>query len=126
MLAYREMDNLAAVEINISGRVSTEEFDATATKLETFIKRHGKVRVLEVIHEFEGMDATALWHDLKFSLRHLNDFSRCAIVSDAKFLSIWSAIGEPFIDCEVAYFPPEEVEAARDWLLWPEGAADTI
>jgi len=126
MLAYREMDNLAAVEIDISGRVSTEEFDATATKLETFIKRHGKVRVLEVIHEFEGMDAAALWHDLKFSLRHLNDFSRCAIVSDAKFLSIWSAIAEPFIDCEVAYFPPEEVEAARDWLLWPEGAADTI
>jgi len=126
MIAYREMDNLAAVEIDISGRVSTEEFDATATKLETFIKRHGKVRVLEVIHDFEGMDAAALWHDLKFSLRHLNDFSRCAIVSDAKFLSIWSAIAEPFIDCEVAYFPPEEVEAARDWLLWPEGAADTI
>lgn len=126
MLAYREMDNLAAVEIDISGRVSTEEFDATATKLETFIKRHGKVRVLEVIRDFEGMDAAALWHDLKFSLRHLNDFSRCAIVSDAKFLSIWSAIAEPFIDCEVAYFPPEEVEAARDWLLWPEGAADTI
>jgi hypothetical protein len=126
MIAYREMDNLAAVEIDISGRVSTEEFDATATKLETFIKRHGKVRVLEVIRDFEGMDAAALWHDLKFSLRHLNDFSRCAIVSDAKFLSIWSAIAEPFIDCEVAYFPPEEVEAARDWLLWPEGAADTI
>ena len=36
-----------------------------------------------------------------------------------------SAIAEPFIDCEVAYFPPE-VEAARDWLLWPEGAADII
>jgi hypothetical protein len=126
MLAYKEMDNLAAVEIDISGRVSTEEFDATATKLETFIKRHGKVRVLEVIHDFEGMDAKALWHDMKFSLRHLNDFSRCAIVSDAKFLSIWSAIAEPFIDCEVAYCPPEEVEAARDWLLWPEGAADTI
>jgi hypothetical protein len=126
MLAYKEMDNLAAVEIDISGRVSTEEFDAAATKLETFIKRHGKVRVLEVIHDFEGMDAKALWHDLKFSLRHLNDFSRCAIVSDAKFLSIWSAIAEPFIDCEVAYFPTDEVETARDWLLWPEGAADTI
>ena len=99
---------------------------ATAKKLEAFIARHGKVRVLEIIHDFEGMDAKALWHDLKFSLRHLNDFSRCAIVSDAKFLSLWSAIAEPFIDCEVAYFPPDEVDAARDWLLWPEGAADVI
>jgi hypothetical protein len=126
MLAYREMDNLAAVEIVISGRVSTEEFDAIARQLEAFIARHGKVRVLEIIRDFEGMDATALWHDLKFSLRHLNDFSRCAIVSDAKFLSVWSALAEPFIDAQVEYFPPHEVEAARDWLLWPEGAADTI
>lgn len=86
MLSYKEMDNLAAVEIEISARVSTEEFDKTARKLEAFIARHGRVRVLEVVHDFEGMDAKAFWHDLKFSLRHLNDFSRCAIVSDAKFL----------------------------------------
>ncbi len=106
--------------------MSTEEFDKTAKKLETFINRHGRVRVLEIVHHFEGMDVTAFWHDLKFSLRHLNDFSRCAIVSDAKFLSVLSAIAEPFIDCEVAYFKPDEVEAARDWLLWPEGAVDVI
>ena len=124
MLAYREMDNLAAVEIVLSGRVSTEEFDRTASKLEAFIARHGRVRVLEIVRDFEGMDAAALWHDLKFSLRHLNDFSRCAIVSDAKFLSIWSAVAEPFLDCQVEYFHPGEVEAARDWLLWPESACD--
>ena len=44
------------------------------------------------------MDVKALWHDVKFSLRHLNDFSRCAIVSDAKFLSLWSTIAEPFLE----------------------------
>ena len=37
MLSYKEMDNLAAVEIEISARVSTEEFDRTAKKLEAFI-----------------------------------------------------------------------------------------
>ena len=126
MLSYREMDNLAAVEIEISDRVSAEEFDRTAQKLEAFVARHGRVRVLEIVNHFEGMDVQALWHNLKFSLRHLNDFSRCAIVSDAKFLSLWSTIAEPFIDCQVAYFKPDELEAARDWLLWPEGAADTI
>ena len=51
---------------------------------------------------------------------------RCAIVSDAKFLSLVSTIAEPFIDCQVAYFKLNEVEAARNWLLWPEGAADAI
>ena len=84
--------------------MSTEEFDKTAKKLEAFIARHGRVRVLESVHHFEGMDVKAFWHDLKFGLRHLNDFSRCAVVSDAKFLSLRSTIAEPFIDCEVAYF----------------------
>src|SRR5690349_21510627 len=54
MLAYKEYDNAQAVEIVLSGRVSTEEFDKVARKLETFIERHGEIRVLEVIKDFEG------------------------------------------------------------------------
>jgi hypothetical protein len=126
MLSYKELDNLASVEIEISDRVTTEEFDTTAKKLEAFIARHKRVRVLEIIHDFEGMDVGAFWHDLRFSLRHLKDFSRCAIVTNERWFSPLSALAEPFIDCEVAYFPPEDIEAARDWLLWPESAADQI
>jgi stage II sporulation SpoAA-like protein len=82
MLSYKEHDNVQAVEIVLKGRVSTEEFDAVASKLEVFIKRHGHVRVLETIKDFEGMDAIAFWHDIKFSLRHLKNFSRVAIVAN--------------------------------------------
>jgi hypothetical protein len=45
-------------------------FDRTAQKLEAFIARHGRVRVLEFVNDFDGMDVKAFWHDLKFSLRH--------------------------------------------------------
>lgn len=82
MLSYKEYDNAQAVEIVLRGRVSTEEFDAIAKKIESFIARHGKVRVLEVIEDFQGMDAAAFWHDVKFSLRHLHDVSRLAIVTN--------------------------------------------
>jgi hypothetical protein len=126
MLSYKEMDNLASVEIEISDRVTTEEFEATAKKLEAFIARHGRVQILEIIHDFEGMDAGAFWSDFKFSLRHLKDFSRCAIVSDTKWFSPLSALAEPFIDCEVAYFQPEDLEAARNWLFWPDDVTEQI
>jgi hypothetical protein len=126
MLSYKEMDNLALVEIEISDRVTTDEFEATAKKLRAFIARHSRVRVLEIIHDFEGMDAGAFWRDFKFSLRHLKDFNRCAIVSDAKWFSPLSALAEPFIDCEVACFPPEDIEAARNWLLWPDDVTEQI
>jgi hypothetical protein len=124
MLSYQEYDNAQAVEIVLRGRVSTEEFDAIAKKLEAFIKRHGKVRVLEVIQDFEGMDAGAFWHDVKFSLRHLHDFSRLAVVSNPDLHHLWSSLVAPFMRCTVEHFPPSEVQAARDWLMWPEGAAD--
>jgi hypothetical protein len=126
MLSYKEMDNLASVEIEISDRVTAEEFEATAKKLEAFIARHGRVQVLEIIHDFDGMDAGAFWSDFKFSLRHLKDFSRCAIVSDTKWFSPLSALAEPFIDCEVAYFQPEDLEAARNWLFWPDDVTEQI
>src|SRR5262245_54631432 len=73
MLSYKEYDNAQAVEIVLNGRVSTEEFDKIAGKLEAYIARHGQIRVLEIAEDFEGMDAIAFWHDVKFSLRHLHD-----------------------------------------------------
>ena len=45
MLTYKEYDNAQAVEIVLEGRVSTEEFDTLAERLEAFIGRHGRVRV---------------------------------------------------------------------------------
>ncbi len=124
MLSYKEYDNAQAVEIVLSGRLSTQEFDKIAEKLEAFIKRHGQIRVLEVIKDFEGMDAGALWHDVKFSLRHVQDFSRIAIVTNPDVHHLWSSLVAPFMRCDVEHFSPGEMEAARDWLMWPEGAVN--
>ena len=124
MLSYKEYDNAHAVEIALDGRVSTEEFEALAARLEAFIARHGRVRVLEIIQDFEGMDAGAFWQDVKFSLRHLHDFSRLAIVSTPDVHHLWSSLVAPFMRCKVEHFAPDQTEAARDWLMWPEGAAD--
>lgn len=125
MLSYTEHDNSQAVEIVLKGRVSTEEFDSVAKKLEAFIARHSRVRVLEIIKDFEGMDASAFWHDIKFSLRHLKDFSRVAIVANPDTHHLWSNLVAPFMQCDVEHFAPGEEEAARDWLMWPEGAVDS-
>ena len=124
MLSYKEYDNAQAVEIVLQSRVSTEEFDRVARQLEAFIARHGHVRVLEIVRDFEGMDASAFWHDIKFSLRHLKDFSRVAIVANPDTHHLWSSLVAPFMSCDVEHFAPGEEEAARDWLMWPEGAAD--
>ena len=125
MLDYREDGKAGVVEIAVEGRISREEFDDVAAKLEAFIAIHGKVRLLEVIHDFEGIDASAFWDDLKFSLRHLNDFSRCAIVTRAKWVRPWSKLVGSIFHCELAHFEQDKIEEARAWLVRPQerGAA---
>jgi len=125
MLDYRENADAGVVEIAVEGRISREEFDEVAGKLENFIASHGKVRLLEVINDFEGIDASAFWDDLKFSLRHLNDFSRCAIVTRARWIKSWSKLVGSMFHCELAHFEPDKIEEARAWLVRPQerGAA---
>jgi hypothetical protein len=100
VLSCKEYDNAQAVEIVLKGRVSTEDFDSIAAKLEAFIDRHGHVRVLEIIQDFEGMDAVAFWHDIKFSLRHLKDFSRM-LVCNPDTHHLWFSLVAP-----VEHFAP--------------------
>ena len=120
MLSYKEYDNAQAVEIVLKGRVSTEEFDSVASKLEAFIQRHGQVRVLEIIKDFEGMDAVAFWHDIKFSLRHLNDFSRMAVVCNPDTLAeaVQGVLGEqPSAPEEMTEARQAPTSGARESLL---------
>ena len=49
----------------------------------------------EVIKDFEGMDAGAFWHDVQFSLRHVQDFSRIAIVTNPDVHHLWSSLVGP-------------------------------
>ena len=125
MLDYREDAQAGVVEITVEGRVSRSEFDAVAAKLEAFIAANGKVRLLEVIRDFEGLDASAFWDDLKFSLRHLNDLSRCAIVTKARWIQSWSSLVGSIFHCELAHFEPDRIDEARAWLVRPQerGAA---
>ncbi|ODA67534.1 hypothetical protein A7A08_01568 [Methyloligella halotolerans] len=116
MLSYKEFDNAKTVEVRIAGKVTAEEFDRVAKQLEAFIARHGEVRIMEIFESFEGMDARAFWHDIRFTLSHLRDFDRCAVVCEATIFDLWSELVAPFTKCEVRQFKPDQMAEARAWL----------
>lgn len=116
MIEFREEPGSNAVELVIDGRISKSEFDDIATKLEAAIARHGKVRLLEEVRSFGGVEPAMFWDDLRFSLRHLNDFSRCAIVAERSWMEWMAKILAPMLPGEVRHFPPERVDEARAWL----------
>lgn len=122
MLIFRDDVESGIVELTINGTISKTEFDDVATKLQAIIKERGKVRLLEEIKGFSGIEPSAIWDDIRFSFNHLNDFSRVAVVTDKSWIEWWTKAVSPFISVEVELFEPSEIEAARDWLMRDEEA----
>ena len=116
MISYREVPGSHVVEVRVDGPISRAAFEEIAGKLEARIALHGKVRLLEEIRRLDGIDPTTFWDDLKFSRRHLDDFSRCAVVTDRRWIEWFAKAVDPFVACEIRHFPPEQIDGARRWL----------
>ena len=116
VIEYREDAGSNLVEIVIDGRVGKADFDDVAARLQASIARHGKLRVLEEVRSFGGIEPAAFWADMKFGLRHLSDFSRCAVVSDKRWIETLAKGVGKLIACEIRHFPPDQIDAARTWL----------
>ena len=116
MLAYREVEGSDLIEIELDGRVERADFERIAKRLESAIGTHGKLRLLEVVKSFSGIDAATLLEDLKFSLRHLNDFSRVAVVTDLAWMRGLATVSGVLVPAEIKVFDLARVDEARVWL----------
>ena len=114
---YREVEGTDMVEIELDGAIDRAAFDRIAGQLEHAIARHGRLRLLEVVRSFGGIDPGTLFQDIKFSLRHRNAFSRVAVVTDVGWIrSLARVAGAALTSAEVDLFPLAEIERARAWL----------
>ena len=113
-LEYRNPDN-NIVEITIEGKITEADFDQLLSQLKADFEKHGKLRILEEIRSFDGMDPMVLWKDLKASPL-INDITHAAIVADAKWMrTIAEAVGA-VLPAQVKAFEESQIEEARKWL----------
>lgn len=115
-LGYRNNSENNIVEITIEGKVTEADFDRLIEQVQADFKKHGKLRILEEVRSFNGIDPIALWKDLKFGLPHLNDITHVAIVTDTKWMRTLSTAIDNLISAEVKAFEGSQIEAAREWL----------
>lgn len=116
MLDYRENPLTGVVEIVIDGPISREDFRRVAENLEDAMRRHGKLRVLEELRAFGGMDLATWADDIRFGFKHLNDFSRAAVVTDKAWVQPLAKLAGALSPAEVRVFPLDDKQAARAWL----------
>ncbi len=116
MIEYRNNPNNNIVEISVEGKISEADFDRVITQLKDDIEKHGKLRILEEIRSFEGIDPIALWKDVRFGLAHVNDFTHAAVVADAKWVRTFAEAINSVLSAEVKAFERPHLEKARQWL----------
>ncbi len=109
-----ELRNLLAYKI--AGKITTSEYDEIRKELEKAIEEHGKIRVLIEIGHLRFPEVGAIWDDLKFSMHHIRDFERFAVVGDKGWEQWWVNIVGKMVPADAKYFDLSEQEQAWYWI----------
>jgi hypothetical protein len=109
-------DNVLGVQA--TGKVTDQDYlTVLIPRLEEVLKKYGKVRFLYYLDEgFLGWELGAMWEDAKFGLRHKDDCEKIAVVGGPKWVAWATKLFSHFMEGQVKIFPPEELQAAWDWL----------
>ena len=102
------------VEINLSGKLTKEDYQQFVPQIEQQIREHGKIRVLFQMSDFHGWKAGALWEDIKFDVKHFSDIERLAMIGDKAWEKGMSVFCKPFTTAKIRFFHPEELDL---WIL---------
>ncbi len=121
MIGYSEDPETGIAEIVIDGRITRAEFDDVSAHLTALIERRGRIRLLEDIRRLGWFDPSIIPHDLRFTIRHMKDFSHCAVVGEHRWIRWLVRAFDPLTRCEIRYFDRAEIEGARHWLRHEPG-----
>ena len=101
-----------------SGKLTAEDYtEVLAPALQAASAGSENIRVLlDFTGEFDGMEAGAVWQDIKTGLRDWNDWERIALVTDHTWMRdglnkfSWAVPGQ------ARAFPSSERDAAMVWV----------
>lgn len=116
MIEYKNNPDNNIVELVIEGKITEADFNQVVAQLKVDLAKHGKLRILEEVRQFEGIDPIALWQDLRFGFAHLNDFTHAALVADAQWMRTVTDVLNRVLSMKVKTFEPSQLDEARHWL----------
>lgn len=115
-LITHKPDNI--IGLDIDGWINAQDIDRIIKPIEPRLERGERLRIYAEVNHWSGMSLEAFVKDLRFSLKHLQDFDKEAIVSDRKWLESLAALGNTlFSGIEVKHFTPAEKDKALKWLM---------
>jgi hypothetical protein len=111
-----ELDGGKLLEVEVSGKLTKDDYLHFVPEFERLHGQHGKMRLMFEMKDFHGWDAGGLWEDIKFNVGHFADMDRVAMVGDMKWEKAMATICKPFTKAKVRYFDCAHAGEAREWL----------
>jgi hypothetical protein len=123
-VTFQEESGGKCLLVELSGKLTKEDYRGFAPAVEKLIKEHGKLHLLVRMRDFHGWTMGALWEDVKFDLKHFADIERLAFVGDRKWEAGMAVFCKPFTRAAVRYFDESKYEDALEWVK--EGIAQPV
>jgi hypothetical protein len=112
------------IGIRISDKLRAEDYTRQLIPLvnERLAKHHKLDFLCCLDGEWKGMEAGAVWQDLRLGLGRIGHWARMAIVSDIQWLEHAIKLFGLFSPGELRHFHSADYAAARDWVCEHERA----
>lgn len=104
------------VVVQVSGKLVKADYERFVPEFERLVRQHGALRMLIDVTALHGLEAGAIWEDIKFGARHFADIERLAMVGDRKWQHGMTTFFKPFTEATVRYFDHGAAPEAREWL----------
>ncbi len=104
------------LEVRASGKLTKKDYERFLPEVERLIGQHNKVRILFDMHDFHGWAAGALWHDIKFDMKHFRDIERLSVVGEKAWEHGMAIFCRPFTTAKIRYFDRSRADEADAWI----------
>lgn len=111
-----EEDGGKVFVVHVSGKLSKEDYEYFVPEFERLVQQHGKLLLLFDMTGFHGWEASALWEDTKFAIKHFSDIEKLAMIGETKWQHGMATFCKPFTKATVRYFEHADAAKAREWL----------
>lgn len=106
------------IGIRITDKLRAEDYEKQLIPLvNEKLAKHRKLDFLCCIDgEWKGMEAGAVWQDLRLGLGRIGHWARLAIVSDVSWMEHAVKLFSVFSPGELRHFGSDDYDKARDWV----------
>ena len=116
MLSYEKKPESDIAEIVVDGKISDEEMNAVITAIKSDLGTGRKLRLLEDVRAFEGMEPAAFFKDPRFGIEMMKGVSHVALVTDAHWLKVVAETFSFVSPAKIKVFERAKIDEARQWL----------